>query len=312
MLGLALLAAFAAAVVVAVVLNARYRSSDHFLVRMEQLRKYQSGVPEQIVVANLGTAHGRYAFDYVSQDARGFNFALQSQTLSYDREVLLRYREQLSEGCVVFITVVPLLFAVKEYRGQNNRMYYHFLPKECIHDYRPAIALQERFLPWTSSLAAVKSALLKPAARGRIQCETTEQRIAEADRMERAWKGNFGLDDFEDPAAAAKFEDQFSYNRDQLRQIVDLCAANGWNPIIVIPPFTDIMANRFSDEFMKVFVYDNIAAAASEVPVLDYFRDERFATNYSLFLDSEFLNPDGAKRFTEMVLREIPRRNPRA
>ena len=64
--------------------------------------------------------------------------------------------------------------------------------------------------------------------------------------------------------------------------------------------------NALIDENVKKrFVYDFLENAnIIEAPVLDYFNHRVFADN-KYFADSYFLNNEGARVFTEMVLKDI-------
>lgn len=123
--------------------------------------------------------------------------------------------------------------------------------------------------------------------------------------MEQAWCRNFGLKNLKDASAAAKMASEFELNRNYLREIVGQIRTIGAKPVLVIPPMTDVMLNRFSDEFLEAFMYDNIVKSSVDVPILDYLRDERFIGRHELFLDSEFLNESGSSKFTRIVLEDL-------
>ncbi|WP_165051611.1 MULTISPECIES: hypothetical protein [unclassified Adlercreutzia] len=288
------------------VANVRYLGTNHWKLKVLQLEKYIEEVPRELTVANLGSAHAREAFDYQAARVKGFNFALKSQTLSYDLAILRRYSDRFATGAIVIVAIAPLLFAVVHYPGQNNRMYYHFLPREDIREYSPLIALQERMLPVLSSKRALLSVVRDASVTTPVrQCTSEEEREEEALCMEQAWCRNFGLENLKDAAPAERMASEFEVNRKYLREIVEQIRVIGAKPALVIPPMTDVMLNRFSDAFLKAFMYDNIVKSGVDAPVLDYLRDERFIRRHEFFLDSELLNGSGSSEFTRIVLNDL-------
>ena len=56
----------------------------------------------------------------------------------------------------------------------------------------------------------------------------------------------------------------------------------------------------------QFFIYDFVEKAnVKKVPFLDYMNDHEFAENSRLFMNSLFLNRDGAVLFTKKILRDI-------
>ena len=60
-------------------------------------------VPNNIEICNLGSSHGLFGYNYedIKNDHTCFNFALTSQSLSYDYRILKYYENNLQEGCIV-------------------------------------------------------------------------------------------------------------------------------------------------------------------------------------------------------------------
>ena len=56
----------------------------------------------------------------------------------------------------------------------------------------------------------------------------------------------------------------------------------------------------------QFFIYDFVEKSnVKKVPFLDYMNDREFAENSRLFMNSLFLNRDGAVLFTKKILRDI-------
>lgn len=65
-------------------------------------------IPETIQIANFGSSHGQYAFDWSTLKDHGikcFNFALPSQSFEYDYALLNMHKDAFTEGSIVFIPI---------------------------------------------------------------------------------------------------------------------------------------------------------------------------------------------------------------
>lgn len=282
--------------------NTAYERTSYYKNKIGQTDKFRK-MPHNLKAVNMGSAHAREAFRYEGTGVTGFNFALQSQTLSYDYTLLKHYAKHLAPGCRVFIPIVPLLFCPTHYSGINNRMYYHFLPKECIIQYSTLTNAVESLAPGLSSLTAIR-AVLQGSRVPQSPSMDLMQREEEALKMINCWKGNFHLNDVTDGSQAIPLQNQMEYNRKKLQDIVNFCHSKSFVPVIVILPVTDIMASKFSRSFLQSFIYDNLACVSDQTHVFDYFEDKRFAQQYELFQDSEYLNEQGADLFTRTLLEE--------
>ena len=91
--------------------------------------------------------------------------------------------------------------------------------------------------------------------------------------------------------------------------MIEFCIKNNYRPVIVIPPISDILYNRFSSIFLKKYMYNNIEIANKQkVPVLDYLNDKEF-TSKELYQQIDFLNSVGRKKFTNRVISDLKKIN---
>lgn len=299
---LALFLLFVLVIAAVTAANTAYARTSYYKNKIGQTDKFRR-MPHNLKAVNIGSTHAREAFRYEGAGIAGFNFALQSQTLSYDYNLLKHYANHLAPGCRVFIPIEPLLFCPVHFSGINNRMYYHFLPKECIVHYSTLANAAESLAPGLSSLTAIR-AILQGAKAPQPSSMGLTQREEEAQRMINCWKRNFHLNDVTDSSQAIPLQNQMEYNRKKLQDIVSFCHSESFVPIIVVLPVTDIMTSKFSRSFLQSFVYDNLACVSDQALVFDYFEDKRFAQQYELFRDSEYLNEQGADLFTRTLLEE--------
>ena len=83
-----------------------------------------------IVISNTGSSHGLYGFNYeeLGEEYNCFNFALESQRLSYDYRIVSNYSDYLAENGIMFTETKGIrhnrIFSYKPYT--NREMKFHF------------------------------------------------------------------------------------------------------------------------------------------------------------------------------------------
>ena len=85
---------------------------------------------------------------------------------------------------------------------------------------------------------------------------------------------------------------------DAYREIFSLCKENGWNAVLVTPPYPAVYTECFPSEMLDRF--DAIVEALSEesnVPWLNYAQDGEFTENFAYFKNIDHLNLAGAHTF---------------
>lgn len=269
-------------------------------------------MPETIDICNLGSSHGNRSFVYTEHtDLSTFNFGHNAQTLSYDYRLLDFYQDHLSEGSVVFIPISYFSFfgtdetELSDFESKNKR-YYLILPKSHIKEYDFITYLCTVPFPATSAGAKLFITLFK-----KDDSAPKKESIRTADMLDLSenvstayWKhfinnrldsnGNLLLNDIEVQA---------------VYDIIDLCRSKNAIPILVTTPllqeYTDLVIQKHPD-FLPYF-YDIVNHISEDTGTLylDYAFDERFKNDYSLFMDCDHLNTNGAILFTDIVLNDI-------
>ena len=92
-------------------------------------------------------------------------------------------------------------------------------------------------------------------------------------------------------------------------QMITICQEHGAVPILVTTPYLKEYTDAVKEgtpEFLPQF-YDDIQKIMKDMNVTycDYAMDERFWSDYNLFMDPDHLNKEGAKKFVKILLDEV-------
>lgn len=267
-------------------------------------------MPYDIQVCNLGSSHGRRAFDYSGQtDLVTFNFAFTAQSLSYDYRLLYHYQDHLARGCVVYIPVSYFSFFGKsetelaDFKSKNKR-YYHILPKELIREYDFLTYVCTVVFPAVGAGTEMLKVFFGKADAGRDITLITADTIEIDNYARNAYKRHLVTDRQDENGNLIYRDDEV----EALYSIIALCKEIGAIPILVTTPYLAEYTDQVTinqPEFLPYF-YSLVQQVAEETqtPYWDYAFDERFQKDYSLFMDADHLNKAGALTFTEILLRE--------
>ena len=87
-----------------ILLNFLYVRTEAYRT-MNDMEKFYN-VPDNLEIVNVGSSHGLYAFDYSELSLKGFNFALNSQNLFYDFQLLKQYQNHMIRGTTIVLISV--------------------------------------------------------------------------------------------------------------------------------------------------------------------------------------------------------------
>lgn len=268
-------------------------------------------IPDKLQICNFGSSHGLCGFNYesISDKYNCFNFALNSQKLSYDYRLFQNYEEHIGEGTVVFITVSYFsLFGMEEIYdsgfASKNKRYYEILPPSLIKEYDFSTDLFCHYLP---ALGADTTTLVKTFL-GKT-----------SDNNDEIWKRMASDIDITADAKNAysrhieKYDEKGNriYNQeeiDALYGLIEGCQEKGAIPVLITTPYlkeytSEVMKNTdFYDEFYALI--DKVVSDTG-VKYYDYAFDERFSEQYVWFMNADHLNKEGAKKFVDILMEEI-------
>ncbi len=275
-------------------------------------------MPAEIRLCNFGSSHGRDSFFYGELEEKGlqdycFNFALSSQSLSYDARLLQFYQERLSEGAVVFIPVSYFsLYGIPENESYNfadkNTRYYSLLPSEYIKECSWTVALMVKYpvlLAGPQLLPRMVEAVTEREKAGSTAGINGTNAQAAAEYAGIVVKNHLFFEKMDDGGERILNQEEL----DALYEMIALCRARGATPILITTPYLaeyNQEVGRADPDFLESF-HALIAQVQRETGAeyYDYSADERFCGEYSLFMNSDHLNRAGARLFTSILMDEV-------
>ena len=283
-------------------INALYYEDDY-------TEKFIAGVPDNIQICNFGSSHGLYAFNY--EDAMKyytcFNFALASQSLNYDYRILQYYKDKIQRGADVFIVISYFsLFGKPEVQengfASKNKRYYKFLPTSLIVNYDSKTNFYTQFPALTAEncFSLAKHILFREYD---ISDKKTNQHEANIDGLSRF---KYHVTEHLDKDGRRIYKNEAI---DALYEIINLCREIGANPIMITTPYLheypDAGKKEDKEFFNDFYGVINKVISDTGIKYYDYSADERYSSNYGLFLNVDHMNREGAKVFTNNLLHDV-------
>lgn len=292
-----------------VCVNFVYMKRDHS--NPQNVNKFQN-IPSSIKVCNFGSSHGLNSFNYTDVDGvECFNFALLAQVFSYDRRLFDYYNDKIAEGAVVFIPVSYFsLHGNPETMGDEflymNRRYYKILPKKMIKEYDIKTDIYVNYFP--SLLAGdglVKTILLGSEDTSGDTWSRLASDIDVAKDAEYACERHLITNKLDENGNRILNQEEI----EALEYLIDACHDKGYIPILVTTPYlreyTDAI-NKEDPDFLDGF-YELVhkIAEGKGAAYYDYGFDDRFIERYDWFVNSDHLNVEGARQFTNILMDEV-------
>lgn len=280
------------------------RSDDNRTAKFEHINP-------GIVISNLGSSHGLYGFNYaeLEEEYNCSNFALESQTLSYDYRVLDSYYNYLSEDGIMFVVVSFFSFyGLEETAGENfvskNSRYYQILPSDHIKQYSLKEDIKYHWFPVINDENVLR---------------TFSKGLDTSELVETIWDKK--ATEIEDRNAAAEITYRRHYvdnanvietkqinleELEALENIIELCQTKNIKSILITTPLLPEYREKINQDYLGDFYLhmENITSQMG-VQYYDYSRAERFINNPQLFMNCDHLNRQGALFFTDIIKNEI-------
>ena len=265
-------------------------------------------------VVNLGSSGGKWAFEYTNMGIKGMNWAQQPQTLLEDFNLLRHYHSILRKNGYVLIIIMPFT-GLNKSTGLRDAMKYLKIETQgqAIQPYMYKEALRYAQYPILFGKPAIKALLkylLGRESKPQIHPSTLdynpmneEQLLQDAKRWMNGWKKQFSIDDFEAPLTEQNQRGR-DYRINLMRELIDFCCERSYQPVYVIPPVTEYLANEFTPEFRQIYIYDYLKQVDRDIPLLDYSEDKDIMEP-SFYFHSFFLNKKGRVVFSSCVLKDL-------
>lgn len=290
--------------------GAAYKQTNAYrnLERKDDTEKFHA-VPETIDIAVFGASHGREDFKFPPEGAVLFNFSMSLQMSTYDLRLMRQYQEHIRPGALVIMAISPMYpFYVPPdtlFSEQQPR-YYRILSPENIVDVDMGLYLRTRFSPLlTEDYGSVLSAFLEEEPLiPTIDEESGRQQIT-AERAEER-KYNVGIQQI---AYIGGFPEENPGLMEAYRDMLALCRENGWNAVLVTPPYlkeyTDCFTEFAPDYFEVLQSCMDGLAREYDALYLDYSRHPDYTGRYDYYRDMSHMNLEGAEAFNQQLFADL-------
>ena len=258
-------------------------------------------------VVNLGSGAGVHAFNYDGMRIKGANWALGPQSLVHDYNILKNYFSYIKDGGYVIITICPFSGLISKYGKEHNFKYYSFLHPATIQNFEESErqrALRIRQNPFGEMpLYSIKKTVLEFFEKTKHKVIHSERTSLEksAIQMMNGWKKQFDIKDLSE-VVSIQHAREIVIRRQTLLEMVRFCKERSLKPVVVVP----VMHKSLSSMFPDIFNINYIDRLLEDVdaPILNFMNDD-IGINDNYFSTALFLNKEGAKEFTKVVLNRI-------
>lgn len=272
-------------------------------------------IPDQIDICNFGSSHGVHSYYYEDLESKYtcYNFAMDSQSLSYDERLLDCYKNRLADHAVVIIDISYFAcWGIPESKSENfdskNQRYYSVLSPKYIKEYDWYTDLIVNHLCSLNDgpLKVVKE-ILRPTTQTKSypdNWDIVDQSKLRED-VKAACQRHIFMEKRDDDGNLIFNEEE----NQALYDMVRICRAHHATPIFVTVPYlkeyTDEIRNEDPDFYDQFYAWIYQLSAELGVEYYDYSLDERFIHDYSLFYNGDHMNSYGAKKFTKILYDEV-------
>ena len=284
-------------IVLLIYVNYLYMRSEHYRNTLGGAQNFRK-VPSDLEIVNIGSGPGLYAISYDECSRKGFNFSTAPQNYKYGFRILRHFSDKLNDGCIIIIIMCPLSFGNnQEYKNKNySDKFYGILSSDEIDNYSGKRAIMLRFPLLKYIAAKLKKKKMNKNTISSLECP----------EIINIWKKEFELNDLTDEKQAEDHKEAFEEKIHVISDGIKFCCEKGFRPMFVLPPVPKKTREYIGKKFLQVFVYENLKILNQRfpnVPMLDYYGDERFTKKY--FLDDIFMNETGKKVFSDILFNDI-------
>jgi hypothetical protein len=270
--------------------------------------KFWSHKTYNLDLINLGSGAAKYGFDYSGIDLKTANWAMMPQTLVGDKVILENYLSFLKpDKAIVIITICP--FSCLD-DGKN------YLPDK-IYTVADMLSIPEfayerklkiydvklhplKYFPMMSIFAEIKH-LGRRVIKRKVTSESLKNNV---NFWIDSWKKQFSIYNLSDEFSLVN-KDRFELSVKALDNLIRECLAHSFKPVIILPPVSKYLLECFDKDFQQRFIYDFLQSSNyKDVKFFNYLGDKEFADD-CLYRNANFLNAQGAKKFTKRVISDL-------
>lgn len=291
------------------VLVVRYNDQE------EEIRR-GSKVKNKYDIVAFGSSYCRYAFDFSETGMTGYNFGIVAQFLYYTDLMIRSFRKCYRRNSLILILLPCLVFGEPGKGKYGASRYVRFVDKRLLGDeYSIKNLLFQKYFPLfvpspsnlIKCLKRIFSYTPKNEYRSLEHNQLSMDEIKEqANRRCNDWCKEFNLKNTTTADVPAELNNLFEESAKILEGIIDYCMDEGLRPVLVIAPASSVMQQYCTKEFLEKVLYSNIKKGNKKnIPVLDYYTDERFCDVDLYANNADFLNARGRRLFTKAVVDDL-------
>lgn len=260
-------------------------------------------------IVNVGSSSALYAFDYSETGLKAFNWALQPQSMEYSFKVLKNYFSILKKNGIVIIPFSPFsgLSVEGKWSERSYGRYYHILDYTLIDNYKRISSYRRWpliYQPKQSIKRLIKDVPRNKSGKNYNVCSSHIEFEQDAKKWINNWMAEFNITDLDSPKSKENIEGAF-HRMKIMKNMIDFCIERDLRPVIVIPPIHQTLAIKLNKTFRENYIYSFIKELnIYNIPFYDYIDNKNFNDD-SYFYNAYFLNPKGAKTFTNDLLHKL-------
>lgn len=101
--------------------------------------------------------------------------------------------------------------------------------------------------------------------------------------------------------------ESFATNRKDLQDMIDYCLAQGWRPVLITLPMSQVLIDRMGGEtYLQEYIYGNLKQINTyDIPYFDFMTNKQITENKTLFSNSDHLNDKGASIVSYLLLQQL-------
>jgi len=293
------------AILILLVLNYIYTHSPNYLNEYNKVKKFNENIPDNLEIMNTGSNHAYYCIDWSIVGVNGFSLASGAQSISWDYRLFEKYRSKIGKNKLLLIVLSNLVLGFMDYpQDEANRRYYHFLKPEEIPNGNWWKKLKYHYLPVLSNWRNIVHCFYHRGKMFKEPEPSLKYAEQESDNRIRGWKSQFKLRDLQHRESLKHLEGEIKATSQLLRHMIEEARKDGIVPILMLPPLSEIINKKISDEFINAVIDEPVANVASDVPFLNYMRDDRFQ-DYRYYFNGDFMNQAGREKFMPILWQDI-------
>lgn len=294
----------------------------------------------------LGNSHSQSGITLEGINRSGLILNGVAQRFDFDLALLKQYHKQIAPGAVVVIPVTPISFSHKKtHQGDGLQgMYYSevapfLIPYLNIGNYvqaritpffrsgyllrewhatnvRQKVAAQEKWVEPTPeptpapAVTLVSESTLEPTPVPKNVHLNVEHlsRLLETTGHTEVGKHTDNINFvYNKWLHTEEFgQEYFEHNRLMLEKVISYIKAQGWRPILVTVPLSAELVEALPDDYMQVYLYDNLDKTDLQgAEYLDFSDYTALSANNEFFVNADHLNDTGAIVFSYQLLQEL-------